>query len=77
MVCYQVKNFCLSESNLLINRLFNGRDEHGTVMPSESSYRNGAVSRGKHKTTRKKDVVCARKRRVVKGSYALRNAYFK
>ena len=57
--------------------MFNGRHEHGTVMPSKSSYMNGAVSRGNHKTIRKKDVVSARKRKAVKGSFALRSAYFK
>ncbi|KAJ7107303.1 hypothetical protein C8R43DRAFT_963132 [Mycena crocata] len=38
------------------NRVFNGRDVHGTIMPSQSAFNNGAASKGKHDTNNTKDV---------------------
>ncbi|KAJ7145388.1 hypothetical protein C8R43DRAFT_1130063 [Mycena crocata] len=36
--------------------VFNGRDVHGTIMPSQSAFNNGAASKGKHDTNNTKDV---------------------
>ncbi|KAJ7152312.1 hypothetical protein C8R43DRAFT_950915 [Mycena crocata] len=36
--------------------VFNGRDVHGTIMPSQSAVDNGAASKGKHDTNNEKNV---------------------
>jgi hypothetical protein len=54
------------------SRVFNGRHEHGTVMPSQSSVNNNAQSSGKHPTVRARDVIRANNLRRIRCGYNLR-----
>ncbi|KAJ7789526.1 hypothetical protein B0H14DRAFT_3502883 [Mycena olivaceomarginata] len=51
---------------------FNGREEHGTVMPSHNKVMNNAVAKGKHPTSRGVDIQRGAHIREVRGGYNLR-----
>ncbi|KAJ7833151.1 hypothetical protein B0H14DRAFT_2591669 [Mycena olivaceomarginata] len=53
-------------------RDFNGREEHGTVMPSHNEVMNNAVAKGKHPTSRGVDIQRGAHIREVHGGYNLR-----
>ncbi|KAJ6471204.1 hypothetical protein DFH09DRAFT_1220462 [Mycena vulgaris] len=52
--------------------VFDGRDEHGTIMPSQSAANQGASSVGKHDTNNTKDVSRASACRDIRHGYNLR-----
>ncbi|KAJ7507601.1 hypothetical protein B0H11DRAFT_1967892 [Mycena galericulata] len=52
--------------------VFDGTDEHGTIMPSQSAVDHGAVSTGMHNTNNIKDVKRATAYRDVRHGYDLR-----
>jgi hypothetical protein len=53
-------------------RDFNGREEHGTVMPSHNEVMNNAVAKGKHPTSRGVDIQRGAHIHEVRGGYNLR-----